>query len=396
MLDHPHLIQRVRCVFEKFTTSTTVPRLWSNLPIRPDQVAKQMAQLRAECSRRPLLTKEGAMLIAATESEERITTRTAPSLPTSMSGNRRLARFATSGKHSTAYRLVERAALLAGRATESKSSTMILENRAHRVTRAMAFQRLIAEIGSGKAGLVLRLDASRLARNNRDWHQLLNCAPCSEPYRDGERLYDPGVYHDRLLLGLSGIMSESRTASDQVRLHQGERQRLRAASFACLCRRSRYQPGGGIILIRMRRSGSLRLVFAKFRETAGARASCALSASRLAFAGSPATRAGAACDRMAGASSSRVIQILKNPAYAGRVCIWRRRQDPSQRKPGAGLPERGGFQSKIGRLPARRLYRLHRLGRVYGNQERLSDNLCAIKKASAASRARARLFCKAS
>jgi DNA invertase Pin-like site-specific DNA recombinase len=35
------------------------------------------------------------------------------------------------------------------------------------------FQRLIAEIGLGKAGLVLSLDASRLARNNRDWHQLL-------------------------------------------------------------------------------------------------------------------------------------------------------------------------------------------------------------------------------
>jgi DNA invertase Pin-like site-specific DNA recombinase len=41
------------------------------------------------------------------------------------------------------------------------------------------FQKLIAEIGLGNAGLVVSLDASRLARNNRDWHQLLNSAQCS-------------------------------------------------------------------------------------------------------------------------------------------------------------------------------------------------------------------------
>jgi DNA invertase Pin-like site-specific DNA recombinase len=69
------------------------------------------------------------------------------------------------------------------------------------------FQRLIAEIGLGKAGLVLSLDASRLARNNRDWHQLLElCSLFGVLLADGERLYDASAYHDRLLLGLSGIM----------------------------------------------------------------------------------------------------------------------------------------------------------------------------------------------
>src|SRR5208337_5229917 len=72
------------------------------------------------------------------------------------------------------------------------------------------FQRLIAEIGLGKAGLVLSLDASRLTRNNRDWHQLLElCSLFGVLIADGERLYDPAAYHDRLLLGLSGIMSEA-------------------------------------------------------------------------------------------------------------------------------------------------------------------------------------------
>ncbi|WP_287140953.1 recombinase family protein [Mesorhizobium sp.] len=72
------------------------------------------------------------------------------------------------------------------------------------------FQRLIAEIGLGNAGLVVSLDASRLARNNRDWHQLLElCSLFGVVIADGERLYDPCAYHDRLLLGLSGIMSEA-------------------------------------------------------------------------------------------------------------------------------------------------------------------------------------------
>jgi DNA invertase Pin-like site-specific DNA recombinase len=53
------------------------------------------------------------------------------------------------------------------------------------------FQRLIAEIGLGKAGLVLSLDASRLARNNRDWHQLLElCSTFGVLLADGERLYE--------------------------------------------------------------------------------------------------------------------------------------------------------------------------------------------------------------
>ncbi|MFB9261691.1 recombinase family protein, partial [Bradyrhizobium erythrophlei] len=88
------------------------------------------------------------------------------------------------------------------------------------------FQKLIAEIGLGNAGLVVSLDASRLARNNRDWHQLLElCSVFGVLIADGERLYDPRAYHDRLLLGLSGIMSEAELHQLRMRLHQGERQK---------------------------------------------------------------------------------------------------------------------------------------------------------------------------
>ena len=69
---------------------------------------------------------------------------------------------------------------------------MTSASRARPAPSASGFQRLIAEIGLGKAGLVLSLDASRLARNNRDWHQLLElCSMFGVLIADSERLYDP-------------------------------------------------------------------------------------------------------------------------------------------------------------------------------------------------------------
>ena len=104
------------------------------------------------------------------------------------------------------------------------SSTTILVSPGRQRDRH-GFQTLIAEVGLGKAGLVLSLDASRLARNNRDWHQLLELCSLWVLIADGERLYDPAAYHDRLLLGLSGMMSEAELHQIKIRLHQGERQK---------------------------------------------------------------------------------------------------------------------------------------------------------------------------
>ena len=60
------------------------------------------------------------------------------------------------------------------------------------------FQKLIAEIGLGNAGLVVSLDASRLARNNRDWHQLLElCSVFARAHRRWRTSLDPRAYHDR-------------------------------------------------------------------------------------------------------------------------------------------------------------------------------------------------------
>jgi DNA invertase Pin-like site-specific DNA recombinase len=68
----------------------------------------------------------------------------------------------------------------------------------------LGFQRLVAEVGLGRVGLVLRVEMSRLARSNRDWHQLLEiCALFDTLIADVDGVYDPAHFNDRLLLGLN-------------------------------------------------------------------------------------------------------------------------------------------------------------------------------------------------
>ncbi|MGA7876046.1 MAG: recombinase family protein, partial [Desulfoferrobacter sp.] len=71
------------------------------------------------------------------------------------------------------------------------------------------FQRLVAEVCAGLVGAVYCIEASRLARNGRDWHHLIDlCALTGAVVVDPEGVYDPRLMNDRLLLGLKGTMSE--------------------------------------------------------------------------------------------------------------------------------------------------------------------------------------------
>lgn len=84
------------------------------------------------------------------------------------------------------------------------------------------FQRLVAEVGMGQAGIVLGLEVSRLARNSSDWHRLLEiCALSDTLILDEDGLYDPSHFNDRLLLGLKGTMSEAELHVLRARLQGG-------------------------------------------------------------------------------------------------------------------------------------------------------------------------------
>ena len=84
------------------------------------------------------------------------------------------------------------------------------------------FKNLVADVGLGKVGIVLGIEVSRLARNNADWYQLLDlCALTDTLIADGDGLYHPGDFNDRLVLGLKGTMSEAELHLIRHRLTAG-------------------------------------------------------------------------------------------------------------------------------------------------------------------------------
>ncbi len=96
------------------------------------------------------------------------------------------------------------------------------------------FQRLVAEVGMGRAGIVLGLEVSRLARNSTDWHRLLEiCALTDTLILDEDGIYDPAHFNDRLLLGLKGTMSEAELHMLRARLRGGILNKARRGDLRC-------------------------------------------------------------------------------------------------------------------------------------------------------------------
>lgn len=84
------------------------------------------------------------------------------------------------------------------------------------------FQHLVAQVSLGRAGIVLGLECSRLARNNADWHRLLQiCAHSDTLICDEDGLYDPTTFNDRLVLGMKGQLSEAELHYLRARLRGG-------------------------------------------------------------------------------------------------------------------------------------------------------------------------------
>lgn len=95
------------------------------------------------------------------------------------------------------------------------------------------FQRLVAEVGLDHVGIILGIEMSRLARSNKDWHHLLEvCALFRTLIADTNGVYDVTQYSDRLLLGLSGIMSEAELHILKARMHQGKLNKARRGELA--------------------------------------------------------------------------------------------------------------------------------------------------------------------
>jgi DNA invertase Pin-like site-specific DNA recombinase len=126
------------------------------------------------------------------------------------------------------YALVERAVALGW----ARDRVLVIDDdqgqSGHSMVTRLGFQRLLAEVSLDHVGLMLGLEMSRLARSNKDWHQLLElCAIFRTLLADADGLYDPTDYNDRLLCGLRGMMNEAELSIMKGRMLEGLRHKAR-------------------------------------------------------------------------------------------------------------------------------------------------------------------------
>ena len=99
-------------------------------------------------------------------------------------------------------------------------------------THRSGFQRLVADVGLGQVGVVLMLEASRLARNNGDWYHLIEiCGVSHTLIADEQAVYDPRDPNDRLLLGVKGTLSEAELFTLRTRLYEGRWNKARKGAL---------------------------------------------------------------------------------------------------------------------------------------------------------------------
>src|SRR5215218_215353 len=133
----------------------------------------------------------------------------------------------------------------------------------------LGFQRLVSEVSLDHVGLILGVEMSRLARSNRDWHQLLElCGVFRTLIADLDGVYDPSQYNDRLLLGLKGTMSEAELHVLKQRLHQGKLSKARRGelTFALPVGYVRRPSGEVVFDPDEQVQQVVRLLFRKFEE----------------------------------------------------------------------------------------------------------------------------------
>ena len=189
------------------------------------------------------------------------------------------------------------------------------------------FNRLVAEVTLGNAGIVLSLEVSRLARNSSDWHRLLElCAMTGTLILDEDGLYDPHNFNDRLVLGLKGQISEAELHFLRARLQGGIISRARRGELKLpLPIGFVYDPLGKVALdpdSQVR--SSVSLLFTTFEQTGSAMATVKVfRKEQLLFPRRPCCGPRTSEAVWSKLTHSKALQILHNPRYAGAFIYGR-------------------------------------------------------------------------
>ena len=169
------------------------------------------------------------------------------------------------------YALVDHARTLGWREVEVIDDDLGISGSG---THRPGFERLLRALCDGQVGAVFSIEASRLARNGRDWHTLLEfCSIVGALLIDSEAVYDPRVTNDRLLLGMKGTISEMEVASFRERAQAAI---LQKAQRGALVRRVPigYMKGSEDRIEKdpdARIRAAIDLIFCKFAELGSAR-----------------------------------------------------------------------------------------------------------------------------
>ena len=189
------------------------------------------------------------------------------------------------------------------------------------------FQKLVAEVSLGRAGIVMGLEVSRLARNNADWHRLLEiCALSDTLILDEDGLYNPNDFNDRLLLGLKGAMSEAELHLLRARLRGGMLNKARRGEYACRLpigfvydeqKQVQLDPDQQV-------RDTITLMFATYRRTGSAAATTKyFKKQRIPFPRRSNHGLKKGVLSWGQLRHSRTIDMLHNPRYAGVYCFGR-------------------------------------------------------------------------
>jgi DNA invertase Pin-like site-specific DNA recombinase len=227
------------------------------------------------------------------------------------------------------YKLVNRALLLGWTRPHVVVIDEDLGRSASGKVDRSGFDRLAAEVALAHVGIVLGLEVSRLARNNADWYRLLDlCGMTDTLLADGDGLYHPADFNDRLVLGLNGTMSEAELHVLRARLNGGIRNKAARGEL----RRwlpigfvwgeadgdVRFHPDEAVV-------GAVRTVFDRFAEVGSARQVWLWFRSQKLNV--PSQSHARADIRWAAPTYTALHQVLTNPVYAGAYTYGKTRRE---------------------------------------------------------------------